>query len=176
VKAALAIAVWLLTSSLAMAQDGQLRVSVFHQGSDQVGQQVAFALTEAIRGSPLFSFIDHEIAPRLPRIVVYLVSVDADVNRVTTAISNVVIYDHVSILGFGIFLLSGVQSCGQDRVEICTKLILLNIELSVEVLRKGWPELWRSLFTGNGIYSEQQPPDDAVSNNGPPFSLPTASR
>ena len=175
-KAALAIAVWLLTSSLAGAQDGQVRLSVFHQGSDQVGQQVAFVLTEAIRESRSFSLVDREIAPRSPRIVVYLASVDADVNRVSAAISNAIIYDHVSIPGFGIFLFSGVQSCDQDRVETCAKLILLNIDSSVEVLRKGWPELWRSLLTGDGIYSEQPPPDDAVSTGRPAFSLPTASR
>ena len=170
-KAVLVIAFWLLASSLAAAQDRPIRVSVFHQGSDQVGQQVALALTEAIRASASFRFVEHEIAPRLPRIVVYLVSVDADVNRVSTAISSVVVYDHVSIPGFGIFLLSGVQSCGRDRVETCVKLILLNIDSMVEVLRTRWPELWRSLFTGDGVYSEQRPRDDAGSDGSLPFSF-----
>jgi hypothetical protein len=155
----LTFAIWLLASSLALAQDPRIPVAVSHSGHDKVGQQLAFALKEAIRGSRSFRFVDHEIGPTSPRIVVYLVSIDSDVSGVNAAISNAIIYDHVSIPGWGIILSLGVQSCSQDRVETCAKEILPNINSGVEALRKGWPDLWRSLVTDEDRYTEEQTPE-----------------
>ena len=165
----LTFAIWLLASSLALAQDPRIRVAVFHSGHDKVGQQLAFALKEAIRGSRSFGLVDHEIGPTSPRIVVYLLSIDSDVSGVNAAISNAIIYDHVSIPGWGIILSLGVQSCSQDRVETCAKEILPNIDSGVEALRKGWPDLWRSLVTDEGRYTEGQTP-------GPSFSFQLTAR
>jgi len=155
----LTFAIWLLASSLALAQDPRIPVAVSHSGHDKVGQQLAFALKEAIRGSRSFRFVDHQIGPTSPRIVVYLVSIDSDVSGVNAAISNAIIYDHVSIPGWGIILSLGVQSCSQDRLETCGKEILPNIDSGVEALRKGWPDLWRSLLTGEDRYTEGQTPE-----------------
>ena len=158
-RVVITFAIWLLASSLALAQDTRIRVAVSHSGDDKGGQQLAFALKDAIRGSRSFRLVDHEIGPTSPRIVVYLVSINSDANGVNTAISNAIIYDHVSIPGWGIILSLGVQSCSQDRVETCAKEILPNIDSGVEALRKGWPDLWRSLLMDEDRYTEGPTPE-----------------
>lgn len=79
--------VWLLISSFALAQDTRIPVAVLHTGDDQVGQQLAFALKEAIRGSYSFRFVDHEPIPSFPRIVVHLLSVKTS-SELASAISE----------------------------------------------------------------------------------------
>ena len=141
-----------------MAQDTRIPVSVWHQG-DEVGQQLVLALKEAMRESRSFLFVDHEIAPRSPRIVLYVASLKGDTTEASIAMASAIVYDHVSIPGLGIFLTSGVSSCGRDRVENCAKGILPNIDSAVEYLHRGWPDLWKGLIAGNLEYSEQQTPD-----------------
>jgi len=159
-KTILAIALWLLASSLAMAQDTRVPVAVSQAGDDQVGTQVALALKVAIRESRSFRLVDHEQAPSFPRIVIYLVSVAG--SETGSAISEAIVYDSAYISGPGMFLNLTVQICGRDRVESLAKIILPNIAMALEYLRKDWPDLWRSLTPG-GEYADLQVPEHSRS-------------
>ena len=123
----------------------KIPVAVFHRGDDQVGQQVAFALKEAIRRSQSFRYVDWDRNANTARIVVYLVSVGSQ--GVSSAISQVIVYDDKSIAAPGIFLYSAVSQCGRDKTEWCANAILPDIDQAVESLRTGpWSHLWTKLF------------------------------
>jgi hypothetical protein len=158
------IAVWLLASSLAIAQDTRVAVSVNHRGNDQVGQEVASALKQAIRGSKSFRFVDDEVAPSFPRIVAYLATINADTDTGASAISTTLSYDSFDIPGRGIYLASLVQYCTRLSIETCAKGILPYIDASVESLRRTWPDMWRTLIPG-GEYSYLQMPE-TLSDDG----------
>ena len=127
-----AIAVCLLASSLAIAQDTRVAVSVNHRGNDQVGQQVAAALKQAIRGSKSFRFVYDEVAPSFPRIVAYLATINVDKDTGASAISTTLSYDSFDIRGRGIYLTSLVQYCTRLSVETCAKGILPYLDATVE--------------------------------------------
>ena len=170
-----AIAVWLLVSSLAIAQDTRVAVSVNYRGNDQVGQQVASALRQAIRESKSFRFVYDEVTPSFPRIVAYLVSVNADTNTGASAISTTLSYDSFDIPGRGIYLSSLVQYCSRLSVETCAKGILPYLDAVNESLRRTWPDLWRALIPG-GEYSDLQVPDTLSDDGSTVSALPAASR
>ncbi|HLN98597.1 MAG TPA: hypothetical protein VK208_09070 [Pyrinomonadaceae bacterium] len=170
-----AIAVWLLASSLAIAQDTRVAVSVNHRGNDQVGQQVAAALKQAIHGSKSFRFVYDEVAPSFPRIVAYLVTINVDKDTGASAISTTLSYDSFDIRGRGIYLTSLVQYCTRLSVETYAKGILPYLDATVESLRRTWPDLWRTLIPG-GEYADLQVPDTLSDDGSPVSSLPAASR
>jgi hypothetical protein len=121
-------------------------VKVVHTNEDQVGQSVAFNLKEAIRGSQSF-FLVEEI--KKPTITVLLVSIDISVNEpkkgVSSANSEVVVYDSLTTPGNGILLYSNVAHCGSNKVEQCAKSILPSMDRAVQDLRANWPDLWKQL-------------------------------
>ena len=140
----------LLPAAAAFPQNPKkIPVAIDHTGDDQVGQQIAFALKEAIRRSQSFRYVDHDPTPQTARILVYLVSVEsyATSRAVSSAISKVFVYDDKSIAGGGIYLNSGVMECGRDKTEWCANAILPDIDRAVERLRTGpWSYLWAKLF------------------------------
>jgi hypothetical protein len=167
-KAILAIAVWLLASPIALAQDTRLPVAVVHYGDDQVGQQVAYALEDAILESESFRLVDHEREPSFPRIVVYLVSVSIG-TEFASAISETFVYGSRWSRGNGIYIAASITACGQNWVALCAETILSHTDHAVEYLSKNYPDLWRSLTPGDGRYSDWQMPD-TFSDNWPLFS------
>src|SRR5262245_5422851 len=123
------LCLFLLVPAICMAQAKRIPVAIGHSGNDSVGQGVAFALKEAIRGSQSISFVDYETLPKKPTIVVNLVSVESYSEKgVSSAIGVTVIYDSPEMPGLGIYLSSSVLHCGKDRVESCGKNILPNID------------------------------------------------
>ena len=157
-KAILAVAVWLLASPIALAQDTSIPVAVVHYGDDQVGQQVAFALEEAISESESFRLVKHEQTPSVPQIVVYLVSVNVG-TEFASAISETFVYDSRWSEGNGIYIAASITACGQNWVALCAETILSYIDHAVEYLGKNYPDLWRSLTAGDGRYSGWQMPE-----------------
>lgn len=144
------VLILLLPAAAAFPQNPKkIPVAVDHTGDDQVGQQVAFALKEAIRRSQSFRYVDHDRNANTARIVVYLVSLESYVGSraVSSAISQSFVYDDESIAARGIFLYSGVMECGRDKTESCANAILPDIDRAVERLRTGqWSYLWAKLF------------------------------
>ena len=122
----------------------RISVAVDHDGYDQVGQSVTFALKEAIRKSEGFLLVDHEpLLPAMPRIIVRLVSVDgfAGEKGVSSAIGITIVYDSMLTAGRGIYVTSSVLACGRTQVESCAKNTLPSIDRAVEYLRKTEPSL-----------------------------------
>jgi hypothetical protein len=138
-----AILLLVLVPTLCLAQAAKkIPVSVSHDNDDQVGRSFAFALKEAIRGSQSFKLVDDEVTT--PRIVVHLVSVGSSEQQLSSAIAIVFVYDSLKMPAAGAYISSSVL-CGRDRVEYCAKSTLPPIDHAVELLRKDWPDLWKTL-------------------------------
>ncbi len=136
----------LLLPAICVAQSKKISVAVNHAGEDSIGQAVAFALKEAIRGSQGFVLV--ETNAKTPRIMIVSQSVEALVapqkNRVS-AIAYSIIYYRTKTPGVGIFLGINVQSCGPEIIEFCAKQILPAIDRAVDFLRSHDPDLWKTL-------------------------------
>jgi len=146
----LALLIFLLAPSLCLAQAAKkIPVAVTHDGDDQVGQSLAFALKEAIRGSQSFFLVDHDTLPESPRIVVRMVSLDLKLSSeqpgLDSAIAIVIVYDSLQTPGNGVYITSTIQLCGRKQVEFCAKRRLPDIDWAVESLRKTEPSLWKTL-------------------------------
>jgi hypothetical protein len=139
---------FLLVPSLCLAQAAKkIPVAISHGGDDPVGQGFVLALKEAIRGSKSLLLVDTETLPKIPRIVVHVISVDNVVAEKgdSSAIGIIIVYDGSQTPGDGIYLSASVSICGKDRVESCAKSTLPDIDRSVEFLRKDEPSLWNTL-------------------------------
>jgi hypothetical protein len=144
----LSILISLLAPAFCLAQaTKKIPVAVAHFGEDQVGQGLAFALKEAIRGSQGF-FLVESTADR-PRISVFLHSVDtethADNKGRSSAIAEVILYNSLLTPAGGIFITVNVLICGVEQVENCATRRLPQIDRAVEYLRKSWPSFWKTL-------------------------------
>ena len=139
----------LLASGFSFAQSKKVPVAVTHSGDDSVGEGIAFALKEAVRGSQSFRLVDDEVAPKQPRIVVHMVSIDTDEyprqRGLSSSIATVIVFDSIETPGFGIYLTMLVQYCGRDKIDPCAKTILPKIDREIEKLRTSWPALWKKL-------------------------------
>jgi hypothetical protein len=94
----------LLLTRIAAAQSKKIPVAVSHEGGDSVGQGVAFALKEAIRGSQGFLFV--ETNANTPKIVIVAESVEALIAPLkgrVSAIAYSLIYYRTKGPGAGIF-------------------------------------------------------------------------
>ena len=161
--ALLIIVIWLVASSIALAQETRVPVAVVHYGDDQVGQQVVFALEAAILESDSFRLVNDEPVPSFPRIVVYLVSVNTG-TEFTSAISETFVYDSRWLAGNRIYIAASITACGLNWVVLCAETILSYIDDAVKYLRRKSPDLWRSLTTESN-YSKQQIPNDSLSSD-----------
>ena len=143
---ATAILVFLLAQGICLAQAKKIPVAVVHSGDDQVGRSVAFALKEAIRGSRSFFLVDNDL--KKPKVFVHLVSIDANISGqkgIASAIAIIIVYDSPQTPIGGFYITSGVDYCGSDRIEICAKGVLPDIDEAIETLRREWPALWKTL-------------------------------
>lgn len=149
-KRALAFLIFLLLPAVALAQAvKKIPVAVQHVGDDQVGQAFAFALKEAIRASQSFQLVDDEPRPFSARIVVHLVSASSSGavgdSSWASAIGQTIVYHRMDMPGAGVFLGTFLNVCGQFRVKFCAESLLPDIDRAVELFRKGWPDLWKTL-------------------------------
>lgn len=145
---ALAFLIFLLVPSLCLAQAAKkIPVAISHGGDDPVGQAFVLVLEKAIRGSKSFLLVDNEIQPKIPRIVVHMISVENVVAEkgVSSAIGIIIVYASSQTPGDGIYLSASVSICGKDQIESCAKSTLPDIDRSVEFLRKDEPSLWNTL-------------------------------
>ena len=147
---ALAFLICLLVPSVCLSQAAKkIPVAVTHDGDDQVGQSIAFALKESIRGSQSFFLVDHDTLTKMPRIVVRLISLDLSLPSEQpghdSTIAIVIVYDSLETPGNGVYITSSVQVCGRTQVESCAKGRLPLIDRAVEYLRNSWPSLWKTL-------------------------------
>lgn len=142
-KAALVIVLWLLTSSLALAQDTRVPVAVAYYGDDEVGLLVASTLKAAFLESMSFRLVEDEPTPSFPRMVVYLVSVQISTDA--SAIAQSFVYDSPQSGNHGNYIATAATACGENRVALCVKTILSYTDNAVEYLRKNFPDLWRNL-------------------------------
>ena len=136
----------LLLPAICVAQSKKIPVAVNHEGEDSIGQAVAFALKEALRGSQGFVFV--ETNAKTPRIMIVAQSVGALVTPLkdrVSAIAYSIIYYRPKAPGVGIFLGIKVQSCGPEIIEFCAKQILPSIDQAVDFLRRHDPDLWKTL-------------------------------
>ena len=137
---------YLFLPSIAVAQSKKIPVGVSHEGDDSVGQGVAFALKEAIRGSQGFVLV--ETNAKTPKIVIVAESVEALVVPLkgrASAIAYSIIYYRTKGPGAGIFLGIKVQSCGPEIIESCAKQILPAVDQATDFLRRHDPDLWKTL-------------------------------
>ena len=113
------ILVLLLVPTIGFSQASKTRIAVTHTGNDSVGQAMAFALKEAIRGS--HSFVLFEPDYRNPAILVRMVSVEAYASEkgISSAVAIVIVYDSVNTPGIGILRQYLVRACGRDRAVDC---------------------------------------------------------
>jgi len=141
----------LVVPSLSFGQAAKkIPVAVFHNGDDSIGQSIAVALKEAIRASQSFVLVEHDPVSPTPRIVVHLTSFDIPVDTIKdlgSAVSSVFVYDSAAIPIRGAFIAAVILTCGRDRIEDCARIILPDIATAVELLRTGWPALWKSLVS-----------------------------
>jgi hypothetical protein len=139
-------ALCLLLPSIAIAQSKKIPIAVSHEGDDSIGQAVAFALKEAIRGSQGFVLV--ETNAKIPKIMIVAESVEALVaplNGRVSAIAYSIIYYRTKGPGAGIFLGIKVQSCGPEIIESCAKQILPAVDQATDFLRRHDPDLWKTL-------------------------------
>src|SRR5687768_13552605 len=106
--------VFCLAPGICIAQSKKIPVAVSHDGSDSVGQGVAFALKESLRGSQSFRFVNYEPAPTMPTIVVQMTSVDISLgsaNNNASAIAVIILYDSSAVPAGGAYITSAVAAC-----------------------------------------------------------------
>lgn len=135
-----------LIPTTAIAQSNKIPVAVNHIGNDSVGQGVAFALKEAIRGSQALRFVDHEPTPSTPRIVVYISTLSVqEKENISSALSYSIAYDSSEFPALGALLTSIAGICGRRETETCAKNFLVRIDRTLEQFRRDWPNLWKTL-------------------------------
>ena len=140
-----AFLLFLFLPALCFAQGAKkIPVKVGHDGNDQVGKSVVFALKEAIRGSQSFFLVEDL---KRPAISVTLLSVDVDDpdKGIRSSMTVIVVYDSMTTPGAGIFLNAVGLMCGRNIAERCAKDILPIIDRGVQFLRTNQPDLWKQL-------------------------------
>jgi hypothetical protein len=110
--------------------------------NDQAGQQMAFEIKEAIRGSHGFRLV--EDSSSMPYMRFVIVTVRAGGNEATAA-SYSLIYESLNMPVDGAFITSSVQYCGRQRVAECARGALSILDRAVNTLQQRSPELRRSL-------------------------------
>jgi hypothetical protein len=124
----------------------QNRVPVYVSSSsaenDSVGRQLVFDIKEAIRDSDAFRLVeDRKQAPYLK----YIVTTQG-VSTVVTAAGWLVAYDNLAIPMGGAYIYSGVMTCPRDRISTCARTALANLDVALQELERGAPQLWKTLF------------------------------
>lgn len=127
--------------AIATAQSKKIPVAVEHTNRDLVGQGVAFALKDAIRGSNSFFLIDSGEIMR-PRIVVKLLSSETPANASMFAVAFV--YENIQTPG-GILLRLSIGFSDRDQIDPAAKAMLPTIDQAVEHLKEFYPALWQTL-------------------------------
>jgi hypothetical protein len=91
-----------------------------------------------------------------------------------SSISKSIVYDSVYVPGRGVYLNSGIQNCGWDRVEACAQAALPSVDYAIKYLREGWPDLWISPTRGGDSddrYSDYQSPERNATDSNCSTSL-----
>jgi hypothetical protein len=133
----------LAATNAAMAQT-KVPVEVSHSGNDAVGQGIAYAVREVIRGSNGMGIVTD---PSRPRIRIILVSVDeSDGNTgVSSAVAVSLVFDSPLIPLGGYHITTFVQTCGRNRAAGCGRRIVELTDAEVEKMRTNWPGVWQQL-------------------------------
>ena len=129
-------------SSLISAQSVRTRIAVEHSGGDQVGDELAFALREAIRNSNGYELVAQERA----RYFIALTTLDPDNSRPVSGsqtVASVVITAKNSNLfvaraphtWYDLHLVSSVIVVGRDKTDIMARRVLATVEAAIEKYR-----------------------------------------
>lgn len=133
------LALFLLTLTLTTHAQQKLTVMVTHSGDDSVGQRLAFAVREAIRGSNGYELLTGPLAT----FRIQIVTLDPDKNRASSGLQTVaaITYTMRNTNSFietnphtwyPIYLSSSVMVSGSTRVEEQAKSVLADLEAQIE--------------------------------------------
>ena len=144
---AVAATLWLLMP-MASAQVDRMPVELDHSGDDVVGQQLAFELREAIRGSSAMRLVVR--GESAPSFVVSLVTVESFKSSPGTGTAAAVLLlvdgNGYPLRGFHVGAL--VQTCGANRVQDCARQLVAQIDGMIEYVKKDWPSLAAKIKAG----------------------------
>lgn len=138
-------ALLLVLPSVTFAQK-KIAVEVEHTGRDTVGQRIAFAVREGIRGSRGMELVTDSRRPRIKVVVVTIDSSTAE-RGYSSALSVSYLYDNLDVPLSGALITSEVYFCGTDRATSCAESIVAKIDSVIEQLRRESPNLWKTLDT-----------------------------
>ena len=130
-------------ASSSPAQSSRTRLAVDHSGNDPVGNELAFALREAIRASSGYELVTQEKA----RFYVSLSTLDPDADRsasgaytvlalVVTAKNGASLIARAPHTWYDIHLTSSVVVAGREKVDIMAKRIMASTEAAIERYRR----------------------------------------
>jgi len=127
----------------AINETDKISLSVSHSGNDIVGTRLAFSLREEIRAS-----VGYELQSERPLVTVLLATLDPNsgdssregwstVAAIVVTMRNDVPYKKGDPqTWYPIYLSSVVQICGSKRVEEIAKLILADVDKTIEDFRE----------------------------------------
>ncbi|WP_140637449.1 hypothetical protein [Methylibium rhizosphaerae] len=132
----------LLASTVALAQDAKIRVSVTHSGEDAVGKRLAFSLREAVRSSSGYQLV----GPEESGLEVKLITLDPEtsprsssvwtVASATIVMTNFLPYEKRNPqTWYPIYMTSVVMTVGANRTDEQAKSILATLDDSLEKFR-----------------------------------------
>jgi len=127
-------------------------VRIDHTGEDVIGQRLSWTITERIRQSASFIYLETYVGE--PHIRWITVSVDGRVGSpgTSTAMSYAIVIDGGDFPGEGQYLTSGVQTCGTQRVAECAEGMIASLWSALQAMRTSSSDHSRALYarlTGN---------------------------
>ncbi len=131
-----------LACGISHAQDQKIGVSLSHTGDDSVGNQFAFAIREAVRGSQGYRLVQTDE----PGIQVRLVTINPDDNSSTsnwTVATVVITMTNFLPLDrkdpqtwYPIYLTSHVMTVGRSRTEAQARSVIASVDAAIERYRR----------------------------------------
>lgn len=141
-KKLLLVLLFIFASSIAIAQDNKVKISLYHSGEDIIGKRLAFSIREVIRSSSGYRLVPTNEAGMEIR----LTSLDPDttnqktgnwtVAAVAIVMTNFFPYEKGNPqTWYPIYMTSVLMTVGTQRVEEQAKSILATVDEELEKYR-----------------------------------------
>ena len=131
-----------IAATKAHAQSSRTRIAVSHSGTDQVGNEFAFALRESIRNSSGYELVPEERARYFVSLSTLDPQADLSTNGNLTAAAITVTAKNPGPVSpraphtwYEVHLTSSVNVVGRDKVEVGARRALASIEAAIEKYR-----------------------------------------
>lgn len=117
-------------TTLCSAQ-GKIPVRVILSGDDSVAMGIAFELKESVRASQSMALLTENSRPHIR---VGIASVRLGQRDESSAMSITYAYDGPIVPMNGILITSEVRTCGAEKIQSCSRNILVTIDNAAELL------------------------------------------